>query len=142
MAARDLGQLTEEAGFIHWNLADPANRDAVIGDVVDHISRLGLPYFDNFGSYDVMTNLCQASEIPGFQLRSMIEIHMCYDQPRTAERCIESWLETHTDLIPGIARTMERLKANELLPHPSGLDEEIATAVLHYQLDVAGLTRS
>jgi hypothetical protein len=65
---------------------------------------------------------------------------MCYDQPQTAALCIERWLETNSDQIPSILSAMEQFRRKGVPASPSGWDETIAAAVLHYQLQVAGLS--
>lgn len=47
IAGQQLGNLKDDHTCIQWNLADPADRDAVIADVIDHINHIALPYFDN-----------------------------------------------------------------------------------------------
>ena len=136
IAGRQIGDPSNPNVWITWNLADPADREAIIADVVAHIDQVALPFFERFESYAALASGFFETEIEGIDACEVIDLLICYEGPAAAARYVDRWCEWHPGLVPHIAAELAQMQRRGRPERPSGSVEIIAAAIMFYALPV------
>lgn len=126
-----IGNLLPAASWMEWNLADGANRAAVLSDAVATIRRVVLPFFALFDDVPALCERLVNEDVPGMDvLGPPIEFLLYFaDRPR-AEACMHRFLSARPEILEQYHRHLATFRS-------TGLPEVIRTG---YAIQLAAAT--
>jgi hypothetical protein len=127
VAGGQIGNLREPHDWLNWELADPSTRPAVIGEVVQLIREVALPYFARFEDVDTLVSYLTANDLPSMDIEHAIEFLLCFGDMASARAAAERFLAARPDLRENYQRALSRY-AGGSEEHPSGYASKLAFA--------------
>ena len=135
VAASLLTNLSRDAGWLEWNVADPGKRAAAVADVIALVEGHALPWFDTFADADRLVDRLSHGGLTAMEPGVAIEILVWLGHPRAAERHARALLEE-----PAVAESCAR-ELRRLGDRPPSGDEphgdtgaQVARAIVAYGL--------
>ena len=93
--AGQIGNLQTKPKWLEFNLANPHKRDRVIGDLIELIRTVALPYLERFSNpQEVIVGLI-AGAMPWWWEPSALEYVVCFGTPSQARELLIRYIQIH-----------------------------------------------
>ena len=139
VAGGQIGNLTEPATWLAWNLAPEPTRLETVRDALAAIRRLALPYFDLFNSARDVVERLQTRSIPAMWPFQSIEYVLCFGSRAQAERALQRYLREQPNITNTYLERLDEYRKTGLPRLVSGeVASELARATVMYDLEPSG----
>ena len=92
VAGGQIGNLLPSVSWMVWNLADPAERETAIADIIAVINRIALPYFTQFEDIPAFCDYLVGNDVSSMGITLRIEFLLCFADRDRAETCLHRFL--------------------------------------------------
>jgi hypothetical protein len=129
VAGGQIGNLTDDAIWHDWDIADPTTRQSSIEAAISTIESHAIPYFAQFDDFDALRTRLMHSDVPSMSIDRVIDFLMCFVDNQTAKKAAVNFLQRHPDLVRSYSRDFQRYADLGLdWSHPSGYAGQLAFA--------------
>ncbi len=127
VAGGQIGNLSEEATWYDWDLAQAKRRQSTITEAIPKLERIALPYFAQFEALDSFTVKLQQMDIPSMSIDRVAEFLMCFADRAAARNAAVNFLVRNPQLVSNYKRDFGRYAERGLqYKGPSGSAGKLA----------------
>ena len=131
VAGGQIGNLQEEPCWVTWELSDPIDRDETIGNVIQTVDQIVLPYFARFEDIPTLVRSLVAEGCPGMSIRGVVEFLMWLGEESAARSAGKNFLRRRIDLIDAYGVAFAQSNGSDLTAPMTGSFAENLAFVSH-----------